>query len=57
VVDIVTTEGGLSVLKNLQRKAAAADKMFSELVAHMNNAMKIKNKVAHNKPMEAPTWL
>lgn len=56
VIDIVTTEGGLSVLKNLQRKATAADKMFSELVAHMNNSLRITDKTKYDKPMEAPVW-
>ena len=39
-VDIVTTEGEKSVLANLQRKAKAADRMFTELVAHMNDALR-----------------
>lgn len=37
--DIVTTEGELDVLANMQRKAAAADHMFGELVAHMRDEM------------------
>ena len=32
-VDVVTTEGERRVLDNLQRKAAAADRMFNKLVA------------------------
>jgi hypothetical protein len=56
-VDIITTEGGLSVLKNLQRKAIAADKMFSELVEHMNDALGIKNKTVFEKKLEVPRWL
>jgi DNA modification methylase len=39
VVDIVTTEGEQSVLKNLQRKAAQADKMFTAMIKHMHDAM------------------
>ena len=38
-VDIVTTEGEKSVTKNLQRKSDAADRMFSSIVAHMNEVM------------------
>jgi hypothetical protein len=56
-VDIVTTFGGESVLKNLQRKAAAADKMFDELMASMGNAQGIDNKTFFNKNQEVPSWL
>jgi len=56
-VDIITTEGELGVLKNLQRKAAAADKMFSFLVKEMNNELSIKRVEEFNKDMEVPVWL
>lgn len=55
--DIVTTEGEKSILANLQRKAVAADKMFADLTAHMNNAMHIDRSVEFVHPMETPTWL
>jgi hypothetical protein len=57
VVDIVTSEGEKSVLANLQRKAAAADKMFSQLVAHMNDAINIDRSVTFNKKEKVPEWL
>jgi len=56
-IDIVTTEGEKSVLKNLQRKAQAADKMFSKLVEHMRDAEKIARSVPFTKQMEVPQWL
>lgn len=56
-VDIVTTEGEQNVMKNLQRKAAAADKMFTRLVAAMNNALTIKTENQFNQEEEIPTWL
>jgi hypothetical protein len=56
-VDIVTTEGEKSVLANLQRKAIAAEAMFSGLVAHMNAATKIDRSVNFTKTEELPTWL
>lgn len=56
-VDIVTTEGEKSVLKNLQRKAKAADKMFSDLVMHMNDSMMIERGVKFTKREELPSWL
>lgn len=54
-VDFITTPGGAGVLDNLQRKSAQADRMFSELVKHMNNAQAItvnRNEIE----MELPQW-
>ena len=55
--DIVTTEGEKSVLANLKRKEAAADKMFADLIAHMNDALRIDRSLAFNKEAETPAWL
>lgn len=55
-VDVVTSEGEVEVVKNLQRKAQAADKMFSRLVHHMNDAMRVTiDRI--NYAMEVPSWL
>jgi hypothetical protein len=56
-VDVVTTEGEKDVLANLQRKAKAADRMFSQLVEHMTAALATDrtNRFTHN--VEAPSWL
>lgn len=56
-VDIITTPGMASVLENLQRKAEAADKMFSQLVECMNDSLAIQNENLHKKQMEVPQWL
>lgn len=56
-VDVVTTEGEMGVLKNLQRKAEAADVMFDRLVEQMNNAMSRKRSAYGTQPMELPKWL
>jgi hypothetical protein len=56
-VDMITTEGEKSVLKNLQRKAVAADKMFSGLVAHMNEAASIRRHSEFTMRQETPAWL
>jgi hypothetical protein len=56
-VDIVTTEGERGVLRNLQRKAEQADKMFSNLVAEMNAAQAIDRASKFNKQQELPKWL
>jgi superfamily II DNA or RNA helicase len=55
-VDLITTEGGRSVLANLHRKAEQADAMFSELVQHMNDAMSVDPYV-YDQRIEVPAWL
>lgn len=56
-VDIVTTEGERGVMKNLQRKAAQADEMFSRLVSEMNHAQGVERTNNMTKKMEIPSWL
>ncbi len=56
-VHIITTQGELGVFKNLQRKAAAADDMFTALVAEMSNELKLQHKKEFTKKMKVPTWL
>jgi hypothetical protein len=56
-VDIVTTEGERGVMKNLQRKSLAADRMFSSLVAEMNEATKIERAINFTGKERIPTWL
>lgn len=56
-VDIITTEGERGVLRNLQRKAAQADKIFSNLVAEMNAAQSIDRASTFTKQQEIPKWL
>lgn len=56
-VDVVTTEGEQQVMRNLQRKADAADRMFSKLVSCMNEAQNIKQGFDYNNKMEVPSWL
>ena len=55
-VDVITTEGGSRVLANLQRKAENADRMFTELVAHMNHARDVETHQYTNR-IEVPTWV
>ena len=54
---IVTTEGELGVKANMQRKALAAEVMFSKLVALMNDALKLERTSIREMPMELPEWL
>lgn len=56
-VDIITTEGERGVLKNLQRKAAQADTMFSSLVAEMNAALAIEKAAQFHEQERIPAWL
>jgi hypothetical protein len=56
-VDIVTTEGEKSVLQNLQRKAQAADRMFSNLVAQMNYSRSVARSAIYDKSSVMPAWL
>jgi hypothetical protein len=56
-VDVIHTEGQRKVLENLNRKAVAAQSMFANLVAEMNNAMSIDRDNDHTKKIEVPSWL
>jgi hypothetical protein len=56
-VDVITTEGERGVMQNLQRKAAAADLMFSSLVAEMSNAVSLSRSNTFNHREEIPAWL
>lgn len=55
-VDIIASEGEQRVRDNMTRKAAQADKMFEELVKHMNNAIKFEKQTRTIKP-QLPAWL
>ncbi len=57
IVDMITSEGEQGVMQNLQRKAEAADKMFSILVKEMMNELKINRKTIFANKMEVPPWL
>ena len=56
-VDVITTEGQKDVLLNLQRKAKAADQMFSSLVSHMNQATSVARVEYGTAACEVPAWL
>jgi hypothetical protein len=56
-VHLVTTEGEIGVLRNLQRKAEQCGRMFDSLVAHMNDAMHIYRGNNHQAKEELPSWL
>lgn len=57
LVDLVRTDGDANVLANLQRKAKAADKMFSDLVSHMHDALHIDKTRYYREEVTVPKWL
>ena len=56
MVDLIYTDGGSRMMKNLARKAKDADQMFDSLVGHMNQALHIEN-VYERKEIEVPQWM
>lgn len=57
VVEHVVSDGEERVLANLQRKGAAADRMFSEIVLHMQDAMGVARGRYGDRAEEVPQWL
>lgn len=56
-IDIIGTEGGVAVLKNIRRKNEDATRMFSKMVEHMKNELKIKPKIHTNNNITLPNWI
>jgi hypothetical protein len=55
-VDLVTTEGGINALKNLNRKADQASRMFDSLTAHMRDALEIDRTQTYPQEVKVPAW-
>lgn len=55
-VDTIFSEGEQRVSANLKRKEIACDKMFTSLVSHMNDAMKV-DRSEYTKRVKAPSWI
>jgi hypothetical protein len=56
-VDAITSTGQANVIGNWRRKADICDAMFSELVAHMNNAIKLDRMTKFEGKAQVPSWL
>ena len=56
-VHVIATEGEVRVLGNMRKKAAKAEAMFTELVAAMNQSLKIETEDIYTKQVESPSWL
>jgi hypothetical protein len=54
---VVTTEGEVGVLANLQRKARQSEEMFAQLVANMNNELKVSSVDKFSQKERLPKWL
>jgi len=57
IVDLIASEGERGAKENMRRKSEAADRMFTNLVAHMNDALKIERSTEYTKEIEVPSWL
>lgn len=57
ISDIITTEGEKDVLANMQRKSVAADKMFADLIRHMNGAVGVNRSMVFTEKEGIPSWL
>lgn len=57
VVDHVVSDGETEVLATRKRKAAQAEVMFAELVAHMRDGLEIGRGSYGSKSVEVPTWM
>lgn len=55
--DVITSEGESRVLKNLQRKEAAANNMFEKIVLLMGNELKLQKTNQFTKKEKVPSWL
>lgn len=56
-IDIVMSEAQVRAFDNLQRKAKAADNMFTSLVRHMNEAQSVSDETIFNNNEKIPSWL
>jgi hypothetical protein len=56
-VTSVCSEGESNILKNLQRKQAQTERMFRELVAHMQDSMRIVTQDSYPNQEQVPSWL
>lgn len=56
-VDLVVNEGEFGILENLRRKAGQADKMFSSIVRHMQDAMHLETRDFFPEKEKVPSWL
>jgi hypothetical protein len=56
-IDIITTEGDFGVMENHKKKANASEAMFGQLVANMNDVLKIQRSTPFTLQEQKPSWL
>lgn len=56
-VHIVSAEGESGVIDGLTRKQEQAERMFAQLVIHMNHAVKMVSDDGHVHQTVSPTWM
>lgn len=56
-VDLIYTDSGKRIMRNLARKSEAADRMFDELVRFMNDALHIQRDSYRGQEIEVPGWM
>jgi hypothetical protein len=56
VNDIIATEGQQGIMANLQRKSAQADRMFEELIKHMQDTIRIEGGYKFETEAQLPCW-
>ncbi|MBU1173441.1 MAG: hypothetical protein KKD44_28055, partial [Proteobacteria bacterium] len=55
-VDLIYTDGGKRMMRNLRRKSKQADQMFVDLVKYMGQELYLEN-VYEEKEIEVPQWM
>jgi hypothetical protein len=56
-IDIIGTDGGMAILKNIRRKNEDAKVMFAKMVEHMKNELKIERRNHINNQINLPKWI
>jgi len=56
-VDVISSDGESDVVANLERKAAAADRLFEQIVRHMNEQISHSTKQTKTNEIKIPSWL
>jgi hypothetical protein len=54
---VIASEGERGALASIERKAAQAEVMFSQLVELMNKELKVEKRKDNERKVEVPKWL
>lgn len=55
-VEVVTSPGERGVLRNMERKSKAAEAMFTQLVAQINDSLTVRSDYDGRTTVEVPAW-